>query len=344
MLHQANGIVQIITATLLGLVCILLAKHSKSGLHTWTGISFTLCILCYVIIESEAVQSLPVLRIVAAIGAICIPVLFWFLARAIFEDHFKFAPLILVWFAVQLLPHFNFFFSDLISWPGFAPFSNVVAGSVSLGFVLAGLYTALRTKQSDLVDSRIRFRNAFIVVTAALIGMTLIVEAIPIERQTIIGLQVLQRSSIFGITLYFLLSNFEIRSGFFFREIPKPKSQQPFDDPVLGDKLQVLMEEQKVYKKEGLTIRELAIMMDEQEYRLRRLINGQLGFRNFNDFLNQYRINDACEILSDPAQTRKTILEIAYHLGYQSIGPFNKAFKDLKGLTPTAYRKSQINH
>lgn len=340
-MQQVNEIIQIITATLLGLVCILLAKHSKSGLHTWTGISFTLSIFCYTIIESEAVQSLPVLRIVAMIGAICIPVLFWLLARAIFDDHFKFGPVILVWFIVQLVPHFNFFICDLISWSSFAWLSSIVAGAVSFSFVLVGLYTALKTKQSDLVDSRRRFRNAFIVVTATLIGITLIVEAIPIERQTIIGLQILQRTSIFLITLYFLISNFEVRSGFFFKEIPKPKPQH-VDDPVLSEKLQTLMEEQKVYKKEGLTIRELATMMNEQEYRLRRLINGQLGFRNFNDFLNQYRISDACETLSDPAQTRKTILEIAYDLGYQSIGPFNKAFKDLKGLTPTAYRKSQV--
>jgi len=340
-MQQVNEIFQIVTATLLGLVCILLAKHSKSGQHTWTGIGFTLCILCYVIIESEAVQSLPVLRLVAMIGAICIPVLFWLLARAIFDDHFKFVPLLLVWFLVQLVPHFYFFIDNLISWSGFKTLSNFVAGGVSLGFVLAGLYTALKTKQSDLVDSRIRFRNAFIVVTAMLIGITLIVEAIPIERQTIAGLQVLQRASIFGLTLYFLTSNFNIRSGFFFKEILKPRPQ-PLDDPLLTTKLQTLMEEQRVYKKEGLTIRELATLMNEQEYRLRRLINGQLGFRNFNDFLNQYRINNACEILSDPTQIRKTILEIAYDLGYQSIGPFNKAFKDLKGLTPTAYRKSQI--
>ena len=74
------------------------------------------------------------------------------------------------------------------------------------------------------------------------------------------------------------------------------------------------MEDKKIYKKEGLTIGELAELMNEQEYRLRKLINGQLGFRNFNDFLNQYRVNDACEALSDPAQGRKTILEIAYEL------------------------------
>lgn len=340
-MEQINEIIQIVTATVLGVVCILLAKQSKSGQHTWTGISFTLSILCYMVIESEAVQALPLLRIVAAVGAICIPVLFWLLARAIFDDHFKFVSVILAWFLVQLVPHFNYFFSDVIPWPGVKTFLDIVAGGVSLGFVLSGLYTALKTKQSDLIDSRIRFRNAFIVVTAALIGITLIVEAIPIEPRTIAVLQILQRTSIFGITLYFLLSNFEIRSGFFFRETPNPKPQ-PVNDPVLNAKLQTFMEEQKVYRKEGLTIRELAELMNEQEYRLRRLINGQLGFRNFNDFLNQYRVNDACEILSDPAQTRMTILEIAYRLGYQSIGPFNKAFRDLKGLTPTAYRKSQV--
>ena len=73
---------------------------------------------------------------------------------------------------------------------------------------------------------------------------------------------------------------------------------------------------------------------------MRRVINAQLGFKNFNDFLNSYRISDARAILADPAQSRKTILEIGYELGYQSIGPFNKAFREQTGTTPTAYRKS----
>lgn len=341
-MHQVNLVFQIATATLLGLVCVLLAKHSRGGLHTWTGIGLTLSIFCYVVIESEAVQSLEVLRIVAAIGAISIPVLFWLLSRAIFDDHFRFTRSLLVWFIVIIIPHFNFFLSGLILWSGFEQLASIAARLTSLGFVLAGLYTALRTKRADLIDSRIRFRNIFIIVTATLIGVTLIVEVVPIEKETVVVLQVLQRSAIFAITLYFLLSNFGIRSGFFFKEIPKAKVPA-IDDPLLNAKLQALMEGQRIYKKEGLTIGELAELMNEQEYRLRKLINGQLGFRNFNDFLNQYRINDACETLSDPSQVRKTILEIAYELGYQSIGPFNKAFKDLKGLTPTAYRKNQIN-
>jgi len=341
-MQEVHFIIQIATATLLALVCILLAQHSRSGLNTWTGVGFTFSIFCYIIVESDVVQSALILRIIVSIGAISIPVLFWLLARAIFDDHFTFHSSLLIWFIVLLIPHLNFFVGDFIPWSGFRQVSSIVARLTSLGFVLAGLYTALRTRQGDLVDSRIRFRNIFLLGTAALIGVTLIVELIPIDRDTITILQVLQRSAIFAITLYFLLSNFEIRSGFFFMEIPKPKTPS-VDDPQLCAKLQTLMEGQKIYKKEGLTIGQLAELMNEQEYRLRRQINGQLGFRNFNDFLNQYRVNEACEILSDPNQTRKTILEIAYDLGYQSIGPFNKAFKELKGTTPTAYRKGQTS-
>jgi AraC-like DNA-binding protein len=140
------------------------------------------------------------------------------------------------------------------------------------------------------------------------------------------------------LTTYFLLSNFAFRSGFFFQEPAKPRAVVPHD-PQLELQLKELLDEKKIYRKEGLTIKALAETMQLQEYRLRRLINGQLGFKNFNDFLNQYRVNEACEILRDPAQNQKTILEIAYQLGYQSIGPFNKAFRELKGTTPTAYRK-----
>lgn len=340
MLSHANEILQIVTATLLGLVCILFATHSKSGQHIWVGIGFTLSIFCYVIIESRMIQSSIALVHIFMIGAICTPVLFWLLAQAIFEDHFKLSRSVIGWFLLQIVPHI--FICAMFAPTWIAQFSKIIAGFVSFGFVLAGLYTALRTKQGDLVDSRLKFRNVFIIVTATLIGVTIIVEAVPIDKEAIVILQVLQRVSIFGITLYFIVNNFGLRSGFFFNEIAKPKTPTQ-DDPQLNSKLQALIEGQKVYRKEGLTIGELAEQMSEQEYRLRRLINGQLGFRNFNDFLNQYRINEACEILSDPGQTKKTILEIAYDLGYQSIGPFNKAFKDLKGMTPTAYRKNQVS-
>jgi AraC-like DNA-binding protein len=333
-----NSVIQIATATILAFTALALILNSRQGRNLWAGIGFTLSILCYTVIESDSVQSVLLLRIIVAIGAISIPVFYWLLARAVFDDHFRFHPSLLIWFLALLLLHLNFFVSGVTSWPGFQQVSSVVARLASLGFVLAGVYVAVRTRRTDLIDSRIRFRSIFLFGTAALIGVTLIVELIKIEPDVITVLQVLQRSAILGITLYFLLSNFGIRSGFFFKETSKPKAPA-VEDPQLIARLQALMEDEKVYKKEGLTIGQLAELMSEQEYRLRRAINGHLGFRNFNDFLNQYRVNEACEVLSDPTQNRKTILEIAYDLGYQSIGPFNKAFKELKGTTPTSYRK-----
>lgn len=342
-MDKVNILIQTAAGTLLLLVSIFFLIHSRKVKNVWTGIAFTLCVFCYVIVESNVVQSILGLQIIVIAGAISIPFFFWLLSQAIFDDHFSFKMSMLFWLGILLIVHFtNFFMTGNISWQAFDPLIAVLAQLVSLSFVIVGLYTVLKTRQNDLIEARIRFRNIFLTMTAALIGITAVFELIKIDNDSTIVLQILQRSTIIGISLYFLSANLVFRPGFFLKEISVSKSS-PVDDPQLNPKLLALMEEQRVYRKEGLTIGQLAEMMQEQEYKLRRLINGQLGFRNFNDFLNQYRVNEACKILIDPNETKRTILEIAYDLGYQSIGPFNKAFRELKGTTPTAYRKSQKN-
>jgi AraC-like DNA-binding protein len=291
-------------------------------------------------LETTFVQENKIVFLVAVTCAISIPVIFLMLTKAIFEDHFRPSWIIAFWFVAEIAVHFWVYLRDFTSIPNWSQqLSYILSEIISIGFVLAGIYTAIKTRKGDLVESRMKFRNVFVLATAALIGITLIVESMPIDVESIPLLQVLQRSAILGLTLFFLLSNIEIKSGFFFKEQPRDKPAIVIDAD-LRKKLEMFIAEKKVYRKEGLTIGELAGMLNEQEYKVRRLINGELGYRNFNDFLNKYRVNEACEILNDPSQQRKTILEIAYSLGYQSIGPFNKAFKELKGTTPTAFRKA----
>jgi AraC-like DNA-binding protein len=338
--HELNVALQISCISLLALVTLLLLKYAKTGVNTWTGISFTVCVICYLALETSLIQQTTPLFILALTGSICIPVIFFLLTKAIFDDHFKPSYLIIVWFALEIIPHYWIYLKGFVSVSCLTQqISNVVAEIISIGFVLAALYTAIKTRKADLIESRLRFRNIFIMTTAALIGITLIVESLPIAKESIDSLQILQRSSILVLTVFFLLSNFEIKAGFFFRELPKEKPVI-LEDSQLRKKLESLIHENKIYRNEGITIRQLAEIMSEQEYKVRRLINGELGFRNFNDFINKYRVAEASEILSDPTQNRKTILEIAFSLGYQSIGPFNKAFKELKDTTPTAYRKA----
>jgi AraC-like DNA-binding protein len=339
-MHQINLILQTATATLLVFTNLILVRYLKQAMHLWAGIGFTLSVFCYLIIETTFIQH-SFLRVIVLTGTICIPLFFWLLSKSIFEDHFKLTLSIGLCFLLQIVPHIHHYFNcnDLLSQQTMA-ILNILSQIISLGFVVAAIYVAIKTKQIDLIETRLRFRNAFIIVTAVLIAITLIVEATSIVQQSRDLLQVMQRSAILGLTGYFLFTNFAFQPGFFFREIPKTKGNG-FNDPVLEAQLMTLLNEKKIYRKEGLTIKALADIMQAQEHRLRKLINGQLGFKNFNDFINQYRVQEASAILSDSAQNQKTILEIAYALGYQSIGPFNKAFKELKNTTPTAFRKSQ---
>jgi AraC-like DNA-binding protein len=109
-------------------------------------------------------------------------------------------------------------------------------------------------------------------------------------------------------------------------------------DGVLLEKLQTLMRGDAVWRRGGLTIGQLAAAVGTPEHRLRRLINGRLGHRNFAEFLNARRIQAAQGELADPDRVEASISEIAFDLGYASLGPFNRAFKEATGMTPTAWR------
>lgn len=124
-------------------------------------------------------------------------------------------------------------------------------------------------------------------------------------------------------------------------ETSPPVIQSVSIDGALLERLNDQMEVQKIWKTDGLTIRQLAEELEVKEYRLRQAINQHLGFRNFNDYLHSYRIEESCSMLSDPQKKDLTILEIAYEVGYKSIAPFNKAFKEITGVTPTEWRRSK---
>jgi AraC-like DNA-binding protein len=110
----------------------------------------------------------------------------------------------------------------------------------------------------------------------------------------------------------------------------EPPAHRPTSSAMAG--LTRAMTEQQAYRREGLT---LAQMLGMGETALRSLINQELGYRNFNDFLHHYRLQEAAGRL---ASEDLPILTIALDCGYGSIGPFNRAFRQRFGMTPTEYR------
>jgi AraC-like DNA-binding protein len=110
-------------------------------------------------------------------------------------------------------------------------------------------------------------------------------------------------------------------------------------EPALLRRLEQLMTVERIYRRERLTIGLLSAELGVPDYRLRQLINEGLGYRNFNAFLNHYRIGEAKAALVDPEQVAVPVLTIAMDTGFQSIGPFNRAFKAATNLTPTEFRR-----
>ncbi len=105
-----------------------------------------------------------------------------------------------------------------------------------------------------------------------------------------------------------------------------------------------LMTGDRAYSFENLSVASLAARLAVPEYRLRRVINQRLGHRNFNVYVNGYRLAEAKARLADPAQRELPILTIALDSGFQSIGPFNRAFKLDTGLTPSEFRRVALEN
>jgi AraC-like DNA-binding protein len=89
------------------------------------------------------------------------------------------------------------------------------------------------------------------------------------------------------------------------------------------------------YRREDLSIATLASLLSVPEYQ-------RLGHRNFNAFVNGFRLAEAMAALADSSKRELPVLTIALSAGFQSIGPFNRAFKAATGLTPTEFRKQKL--
>lgn len=103
--------------------------------------------------------------------------------------------------------------------------------------------------------------------------------------------------------------------------------------------LKQYMVEKEPFLDPSLTIQELANQIDIPVRDLSVLINHQMD-QHFFDFVNEYRIQKAMNILKDQSKSQLTVLEILYEVGFNSKSSFNTSFKKYTNLTPTAYRNA----
>jgi AraC-like DNA-binding protein len=277
-------------------------------------------------------------------------VVFWLFTRALFDDAFKMRWWhALVWAAVAGFSFIN------CAWIapalGNARFSIIAINLLVLGFIALAVGQTIASWSADLVEGRRRLR-VFIVSAAALYGgINAVLQILVSGREAADVANTANAALLAGIVAAICYSMTRVAAGDLFpvapaatavADIPAPSVAPPESgaaDQRLVDALLRLMADERIYRHDNITIGTLATKLRVPEYRLRRLINQRLGYRNFNVFLNNHRIEEAKAALADPSQAEVPVITIAMDAGFQSLGPFNRAFKATTGVTPTEYRR-----
>jgi len=344
--------------TLLVLLAIILIRDQQHRPSAILGAMVAMCVAGIYMLTITLEWGWQVLEIPLNLLSIASPVVFWLLAKSLFEDTFRWKWVYLLVFAVYALSgvigHYITFgdFRGIVHWfmrsdvahngLGLIPFILI-----NTALVLMALYVALKDWRVDLVESRRRARMVGVSVGGVVILSVTALEffSLGTARSNVLD------TSISGVFFLLVLGICARLLGFhrgdpaqpapfaFPSETPHEEgSDQGAREALMIDALKRLMGEEKIYREEGFTIRRLADELGVKEYQLRRLINGYLGYRNFNRFLNLYRIEEVARQLVSPETRHLPVLSIALDNGYQSLSPFNKAFKEIKGMTPTEYR------
>ena len=272
------------------------------------------------------------------LAAQAVPLLLWIFTHLLFERAIDRRIVIVA--VIFLFGCWSCFYfatvPEVLEW-------NALAQRLS-SLVLIGhaMLIALRERGDDLIEKRRRLRVGFVVVVGALAFVVIVLELVfGYHRGTELamgqGFAILVATTAFGVALL------QSDSDLLF-DPAQPAPPQPSLSPaenVLKTNLDTVMAE-GVYREPGLSIGGLAAKLGVPEHRLRALINQRLGYRNFSDFLNSHRIADAQAWLTDPAKVALPVLTIAMDLGYGSLAPFNRAFRDTTGQTPTDYRRAAL--
>src|SRR5215467_1937491 len=267
-------------------------------------------------------------------------VVFWAVTAALFDDGFR-----LRWWhaALWLLLVVAGMVACFLMSPGL----GLVLTLSSLAFAVLAIAQAVTSWRADLIEGRRRLRLFVVGASALYIGANAVAQLVGAPRSMPQGSSLAGAAGLLiiaAIVAWSLLRVSRNQSLFASVEAAPPPVERrattaEAPDESLVVALERLMTMERAYRQDGLAIGTLAQRLGLPEYKLRRLINQALGYRNFNSFVNHYRIAEVKAALSDRRQAVVPILTIALDAGFNSLGPFNRAFKAETGLTPSEYRR-----
>jgi AraC-like DNA-binding protein len=310
------------------------------------GLLFCLSVIGYVVNSSPALRATGGMLIAPAWAlSLAGGGYFWLFIYVLFEDRR------ITW--LSLVPAAVLTVVGVVGVLTAPPVRNAVwilHNLIEIALSVHALYIIYRSWRGDLVEARRRLRGPFLGVVTL---FTIVLAGIEIGESAGVQASWYSLAGAATLAIFCLAGNFiflQTRDALFGAALPAraathdPDPEPRFDaaDRLAYEKLAQVMDKDEAWKAEGLTIGTLAENVGIPEHRLRRLINDHSGHRNFAAFVNARRIDAAKRRLADPAHARTTVAAIAFELGFGSLGPFNRAFKEATGKTPTEWRRETL--
>jgi AraC-like DNA-binding protein len=269
-------------------------------------------------------------------------VVFWAFAASLFDDGFR-----LRWWHAALWLLLVVAGVMMCLQP--TPALGLSLSLSSFVFAVLAAAQAVASWRVDLVEGRRRLRLFVVAASSLYIGLNAFAQLAGVPRAMPAEASLSGALGLIAIAAVIAASLLRVGPQSLFPdavETPRPVAPaeargEPADQGLVGA-LGHIMTSERAYRQDGLTIGTLAQQLGLPEYRLRRLINQALGYRNFNSFVNHYRIAEVKAALSDPHQAEVPVLTMALDAGFSSLGPFNRAFKAETGLTPSDYRRLNL--
>jgi len=104
----------------------------------------------------------------------------------------------------------------------------------------------------------------------------------------------------------------------------------------LHARLKQLMEDESLFRKNDLTLQDLATRLDTHPNYLSQVIN-EKEQKNFYNYINSLRVQEFIRNASRSETKYYTLLALAFESGFNSKSTFNKYFKEFTGKSPTEY-------
>ena len=145
-----------------------------------------------------------------------------------------------------------------------------------------------------------------------------------------------------------------LRDPFFFANETLVKSKPKVEDrkevlqldnteyTAILEAIQEVMHEKEGFVNPDLNLKGLAAAINQSAKKVSFVINDHYK-SNFSDFINSYRVEKAKSLLSCSEQQERTVIEIAYEVGFNSKATFNRAFAKFVEVSPTEYRKNLVS-